>query len=64
MTQQEVYDMAHKIKRYCDKRTWSNKKEPCKGCPLSIDYLYDNIVTHRPHWGCALHDTPDMWEID
>ena len=60
MTQQEVYDMAHKTKRYCDKRTWS-KEEPCKDCPLSIEYLYDNHITH---YGCALHDTPDMWEID
>lgn len=25
MTQQEAYDMACKIKRYCDKRTWSNE---------------------------------------
>lgn len=58
MTQQEVYDMACKIKRYCDKRTG---KEPCKGCPLSIEYLYDNHITR---YGCALHDTPDCWEID
>lgn len=60
MTQQEVYDMACKIQRYCDKRTWS-KEEPCEGCPLSIEYLYDN---HIAHYGCALHDTPDMWELD
>ena len=60
MTQQEAYDMACKIKRYCDKRTWS-KEEPCKDCPLSIEYLYDNHITH---YGCALHDTPDMWELD
>lgn len=60
MTQQEVYDMACKIKQYCDNRTWS-KEEPCKDCPLSIEYLYDNHITH---WGCALHDTPDCWEID
>lgn len=49
-----------KIQRYCDKRTWS-KEEPCENCPLSIEYLYDNHITH---WGCALHDTPDMWELD
>lgn len=52
--------MACKIQRYCDKRTWS-KEEPCEGCPLSIEYLYDNHITH---YGCALHDTPDMWELD
>lgn len=56
---QDVYDMACKIKQYCDKREAKNG-EPCKGCPLSIEYLYSNHITH---WGCALHDTPDFWEI-
>ena len=57
---QNMYDMAYKIKQYCEKRTWKDG-EPCKDCPLSIEYLYDNNTTH---WGCALHDTPDCWEID
>ena len=57
---QNMYDMAYKIKQYCEKRTWKDG-EPCKDCPLSIEYLYDNNITH---WGCALHDTPDCWEID
>lgn len=60
MTQQEVYDMACKIKRYCDKRTWS-KEEPCENCPLSIEFLFANKTIH---WGCALHDTPDCWKLD
>lgn len=60
MSKQEVYDMACKVKQYCDKRTWS-KEEPCKDCPLSIEYLYGKHVTD---YGCALHDTPDCWEID
>lgn len=60
MSKQEVYDMACKVKRCCDKRTWS-KEEPCKDCPLSIEYLHDNHITD---YGCALHDTPDCWEID
>lgn len=58
MTQQEVYDMAREVKRYCGERT-RNKEKPCKDCPLSIEYLYDIA-----DYGCALHDTPDMWEID
>lgn len=63
MTQQEVYDMACKIKRYCDKRAWS-KEEPCKDCPLSIEYEYTCGTSHPKFWGCAMHDTPDTWEID
>lgn len=51
MTQQEVYDMACKIKQYCDNRTWNDREEPCKDCPLSIEYLYDNHITH---WGLCI----------